>query len=513
MHQKYQVIYLNGYGDESGGRRTNRLTDRLRLSSILCLIVSIIFFFTISLGVFAEEIGMSESQTTSSEKTSSELKKEDPVSVEDLNASLKSLKLDLEKMKKDLEKKQNIPDSSKKFTCKLGGMMSVDTVFINQSELNETLYGDINNGYGFRDIRLWARGEGYKNLSYDVGFGFNNGISIKNVMLTVSDVPIMGEMRVGYFKVESGIGYASNICHTTFFDFDSNTRTFQVARRLGLASIHFSENKNYRLFAGIFTGQNLEINGNKEYAGVNNDNVGLLLNTRLSGVPIYHEDGDGNLLEVLHLGAGYRWVDPGNNSDTGKNNKTTLRCSPLTWMTNMPYLLNGGLDTDSYTTTNIEAAWQKKQFGIVGEGFIGTYDGYDNSYGVTLTSRLLLTPGAYQKYNKSNGTFSEVYVPKNLCFVDYGDYCGIEGTGVWEAAVQWAYTDLNNLQDVHDAGVCYGTLNQFMVELNWYWNPNTCWALNWIHAMPDSMTNNSMTNNTTEKSSNDTISCQLRIMF
>lgn len=431
-------------------------------------------------------------------------------SLAELQKSMDDLKSEIDKMRKDLEKKQNAPDPNKKFTAKLGGLITADAIAVNQSDANQALYGDIDNQFGFHDLRLWARGEGYGNLSYEAALGFNNGVSFKNVNLIAKDIPFFGEMKIGYFKVESGIGYAANVFNNTFSDWDSNCKTFQVGRRLGVGSTHFSEKKNLRFFTGVYTGQNLDFGSDKESAAINNDRVGLILNSRLTGVPIYRESTDGDLLEVVHLGAGFRWVDPGKDS-AGKNRKTNLRSLPAAWIGSAPYLLKGGLDADSYTTTNIEAAWQKNRLGVVSEGFIGTYDGYDDAYGVTVTGRFLLTPGVYQTYDKKNGAFGEMHIPKNMRFIDYGDRRCLDGPGVWEIAGQWAWTDLDPLRDVPAAGTYYGRMNQYLFALNWYWNPQTRLGLNWIHAVPDSGL--ASADSETEETANDTIACQVRVMF
>ena len=88
--------------------------------------------------------------------------------------------------------------------------------------------------------------------------------------------------------------------------------------------------------------------------------------------------------------------------------------------------------TDSYAVTNVEAAWQRGRTGLIGEGHFGTYDGYDNAYSVSTTGRFLLTPGAYQKYNKANGCFSGIasrqYALHRLRKMDLS-----RGGGVWES--------------------------------------------------------------------------------
>ncbi len=425
----------------------------------------------------------------------------------DLRRELDELRTEIDALQIEIKKKQDVPDTVKKFSAKAGGMLDWDCVTVDQSLENQERYGDIDNDFATRDLRLWIKGEGYENLDYEVCLGYTGSLSFKNVMLTAKNLPVLGTGRIGYFKVESGLNYASNVYDNTFVDWESLDRTFQIGRRLGVASIHYNEDKSLRFFTGAYTGQNLTI-GDGKYANENNDNVGIILNTRLTAVPVFVEGADGELCEVLHLGAGFRWVDPGHDSKTGANRRTSLRAAPVDWLSDMTPLLNGSIDTNSYTVTNIEAAWQKGRFGIIGEGHIGDYNGYDNAYGVSTTGRFLLTPGAYQKYNKNGGCFAGIAVPANMRFVDYDNRTCLEGGGVWEIAAQWAWTDLDMLRDASGSAV-YGRMHQYTVALNWYWNPQTRWGLNWIYAKP--MTASGGENET--DSPLNTLACQLRFTF
>lgn len=424
----------------------------------------------------------------------------------DVQRTLDELKTQIESMKAQLEKKQNLPDTSKKFSAHAGGFLEADTVSIDQSDESFEHYGDIDNDFAVRDLWLWVRGEGYGNLDYAVMIGYNGSLSFRDVVLNAKNIPILENARVGYFKVESGLNNEQFIYDNTFIDWESCTKTFMQGRRLGVASIHYNADQSFRFFTGVFTGQNLAF-GDGKHANENGDNVGLILNTRLSAAPLYTEGAGGELAEVLHLGAGLRWVDPGHDA-SGANRKVTLAASPLDWLGDMQQILAGTIDTDSFTVTNLEAAWQRGRFGLVSEGYIGSYRGYDNAYGVSTTTRFLLTPGAYQKYNKATGCFGGVAVPANMRFLDCENWTCLEGGGVWEIAGQWTWTDLDMLRDSPTAKF-YGRMNQYTVALNWYWNPQTRWGLNWICARP--ISGNGGSDETA--STLNTLACQVRITF
>ena len=426
----------------------------------------------------------------------------------DLAAQLDELRDKITLLQKQIEQKQDVPDTSRKFSARVGGMLEIETVALDQSQTSHAIYGDIDNDYGFRDVRLWVKGEGYENLSYNVTLGFTGRLSFKNVMLTADNLPILGKASVGHFDVEMGMNYLQSTYNYSLVEQDSINGTFSFGRRLGVGSVHYNSDQSVRLFTGVYTGKPLSF-GDNRYANENCDNVGILLNTRLSAVPVYRETADGRLLEALHLGAAFCWVNPGKDSDIGTYRPVTLQASPACWLSDMRPLLEGQLRTNSYSVTGIETAWQRGRFGVTGEGFIGNYHGYDNAYGVAATGRFLLTPGAYQAYDKSGGYFGEVVIPENMRFADNRSHIALSGWGAWEILGQWSWTDLDNLTDAAAEGALYGRMNQYTAAINWYWNPQVRWGINWVYAKPVSGFGGAPETS----SSVSAIACQARLTF
>ena len=423
-------------------------------------------------------------------------------------AELDELRGKIALLQKQIEQKQDIPDTTRKFSAKAGGMLEIETVTVDQSQTSQAVYGDIDNDYSFRDVRLWVKGEGYENLSYNVTLGFTGRLSFKNVMLTADELPILGKTSVGHFDVEMGMNYLQSTYNYSLVEQDSVNGTFSFGRRLGIGSVHYSPGQSVRLFTGVYTGKPLAF-GDKRYANENCDNVGILLNTRLTAVPLYRETADGRLLEAFHLGGSFCWVNPGKDSKTGTYRPVTLQASPTCWLSDMCPLLEGELNTNSYSITGIETAWQRGRLGLTGEGFIGNYHGYDNAYGVAATGRFLLTPGAYQAYDKSGGYFGEVVVPENMRFVDNESHIALSGWGAWEILGQWSWTDLDNLADAAAKGAVCGRMSQYTAALNWYWNPQVRWGINWIYAKPVSGSGGAPETS----SSVSAIACQARFTF
>ncbi|MBR6480320.1 MAG: hypothetical protein IKT12_01340, partial [Thermoguttaceae bacterium] len=149
----------------------------------------------------------------------------------DLQASLDRLKAQIDALRRELDGKQDAPDTRKKFSARVGGMLEIESVAVDQSRTNREIYGDIDNDYGFRDVRLWVKGDGYENLAYNVTLGFTGRLTFKNVALTAKELPILGNVTVGHYDVEMGMGYLESTYDYTFVEEDSVNTTFSFGRR------------------------------------------------------------------------------------------------------------------------------------------------------------------------------------------------------------------------------------------------------------------------------------------
>ena len=418
--------------------------------------------------------------------------------VKSLQADMEKLQKQLEDLKKTVDKKQNSTDTSKKFNCKVNGLMFIDANFVNQDSENKMRYWDVQNNLGLSDLRIGVKGEGYGILDYNLTVGLNEDVSLKDAYVGVKNVPYLDYVRFGHFKVESGIGYLTGVFDQNFDAYDTVSNTFRVGRRVGAGATRLFAGDRIRVFGGIFSREGFDYD-----TYVNDDCAGIILNTRITGLPVYREDGDGNLKEVLHCGGCFYWA----RSD---RNILRLRNQPTTWYGATGYLLTGTLPANfgSCSVSNLELAWQKDGFGIQSENFVGSYEGYGNAYGVTLTGRYFLTPGAYITYKKDRGTFSGVHMDKNLQVINLEDRVCFEGWGALELIGYWGYTDLDNLRYL--PGSVYGSSNEFITGMNWYWNPQMRVSLNWIHTIVCS--SDSMAAERGESTA-DTLSLQLRMQY
>ena len=84
---------------------------------------------------------------------------------------------------------------------------------------------------------------------------------------------------------------------------------------------------------------------------------------------------------------------------------------------------------------------------------------------------LVFLTGEHQSYNREDGAFGRV-VPNQNLRSRRGE--GFTGCGAWQAGVRFSYLDLN------DKAIQGGTVYDWTVGLNWFWNPNMKVQLNYI---------------------------------
>ena len=257
---------------------------------------------------------------------------------------------------------------------------------------------------------------------------------------------------------------------------DENASIFRLSRRLGIGSTRHSSDERVRLFTGAYIPKSF----NGEPYGTFDDNPGLVLNARLSGLPIYEEGEDGLLEELLHLGGSCYWVAPGADDSTQR-----FRTRELAGSFSAPYFLDGTipLADRSYSVSEIEAAWQHKGWGATADGFVKSVEDGGNAFGTTLGARWMLTPGCAWGYSKDMGRFSSPKIAEDARFVNTKDRVVAGNWGAWEVLGKWGWTEANDLREY--AGSTYGTVNRLTTGVNWYWNEKTMWTLNWERAFID----------------------------
>ena len=393
-----------------------------------------------------------------------------------LREETSALKVDFAKAKEAEEAAKKKADPNAPFNLRFSGRAVADVTTTSADADFNDFYGETSNTWRLRDVCLTMRGSGYGNLEYRFCLAVAEKVKIYDFYLRCNDTRYFGDVRIGQFHVESGIESMTILYDTPYAVVDENASIFRLSRRFGIGATRHSSDERLRLFTGAFIPKSF----NTEPYGTFDDNPGLVLNARLSGLPIYEEGADGLVDELLHLGGSFYWVAPGADDSTQR-----FRTRELAGSFSAPYFLDGTipLADRSYSVSEVEAAWQKKGIGVTADCFIKSVEDGGNAFGTTLSARWMLTPGCAWGYSKDMGRFSSPKIAEEARFVNAKDRVVAGNWGAWEILGKWGWTEANDLREY--AGSTYGTVNRLTTGVNWYWNEKTMWTLNWERAFID----------------------------
>ena len=414
-----------------------------------------------------------------------------PVSNYSANVSVDGLASDIEYLKKELAKKSDKPDPKKGFTApRIGGRVFIDSVnILNQSSdglpvpLSDTNPGyDGRNFWGFREARLAATGTAYDFLDYKLELGFEgtsaDAINFKDVFLGIKSVPLFGYVRIGNQYVEDG---GSEICNGstnyTFMEMPAPTGGQFTSRRLGISSRHLFANDRGRLFLGAYGARSVADTRQQRF-----DNQGYMLNARLTHAPLFKNEGK----QMFLYGGYYNFTDP-----SGSGPQGYIRVRPGGYNLDMDNAFGAGssIPTTGVHKAGFETVYQNGAFCLqtdfylkhFSDAVVGAKTDDATLYGGFVMGRYFLTRGAYRKYSLESAAWSSVAVNCPVLLSERGAYNFIQGSGVWEVAAYYGFLNNDDFKEI----VPYGTDHEIGVALNWYWNPQLKWALNYVHQVVD----------------------------
>ena len=353
-------------------------------------------------------------------------------------------------------------------TANLTGFFQADAGWIHQSPGNIAAVGDAQDGADFRRARLAATGDVAENVSYmlEMDFAFPGRPSFMDVWLQLQDVG-PGNVRIGQFRQPIGMDGQTGVKELTFLE-RGLPAAFLPFRQIGM--MYFGQNADETAtwamsgfrFPTDFFGGNV------------GDNGGYGMASRLTGLLI--DNGDDG---VVHVGAGYTFIDPANDLVQYRNQPEFFVAEtggaalvPPGVPTNLPFFVDTGLlPTTNVNLVNGELGVSQGSFYAQSEIYYAKVNqmggpslGFSGAY---VQAAWILT-GESRPYNRKAGVFGRV-VPDSPF--------GSDGCGAWEAAARLSRIDLN------DANIQGGRLNDLTLGLNWYVNKYTKFQFNYIHAM------------------------------
>jgi len=397
-----------------------------------------------------------------------------------LFSEIERLNGEIQKIKKDTAK----PDTKKAWSApKIAGRIFLDSVnFVDQNAESRAL-GNRPNAAGFRELRLGASGNGYDAFDYKVEFGFQNNtgrVALIDNWVGVKNVPLLGYVRAGHFKPETGLYYPMGTTNVSMMEYITPSNIFGLGRRIGISSEHLFANDRIRLFFGVFQSAATDMD---RY--LKEDNQGQIVNLRLSAAPWFGQEGK----YVLHVGGHWEYVS----LDSNANKTASLNAAPGTFSWADASLQSGSFANDYSNRGGLELAYQCGRFSARSELFAGSFAAYNTTpgrhlYGSYVELGYFLTDG-FRTYDLKSGSFGAVKMKDNFHPFKSGCWNLVDGFGAWQAVVQWGYTDMEDWRGTNTAPANQtantlggGHQNDFVAGMNWFWSPQMRWMFEYVRS-------------------------------
>lgn len=362
--------------------------------------------------------------------------------------------------------------------AEIRGRIEAEAVTAAQSAANEAQIGELQNGFGFRRVRLGAQGSVDDAASWVSEVELAGGsVRLRDVFVGLDAIPGVNQIRIGHFREPYSLEGMTSSNFMTFLERAPNN-VLAPARNWGVCGYWWPEEERVLFSMGAFrdsTGSNGQSVGN-------GDNWAYTL--RLTGLPIYETSGD--TFRLVHLGGAFSQRTPPNGvlvftPRTGSN-LLTVEDNP-----GSPFLPAINIQSDSYQLYNLQAAavfdsfslqsdWNAVQVQQTNSGAIFTNGFY-------VAASYFLT-GEHRSYNRTRGSFDVVNVLRPVL---RSEEKSPRGCGAWELIARCSYLDLTsaNLPPDTNGVTVRSELYEFTTGINWYLNNNTRIMFNYTLGMPD----------------------------
>lgn len=389
----------------------------------------------------------------------------------------------LERQWQDLQRKQQTKTYP---TITVNGVFQADAGWFHQDSASEAQFGQIQDGADFRRARLSAKGSVTEQTNYffQMDFGFFGRPTFTDLWVEQTNVPLFGNVRIGQWKQPFSLEVVSSFRYTTFMERSQLFQAFTPFRHIGIGFYDWSDDLNHTWAASVFR------SGQDQFGGSLSTDGGVGTAERATWLALWEDDGR----EYLHLGVGHFFNSPPRDTINfrtipelyiGANANgavgTSGQAVPGAADGTPFFIATGNLNVTEYNVVGSELLFVEGPFSLQSEVMVNMVNQAAGQPSAVLPGAYAqvgwFLTGEHRPYDRKAGAIDRVIPRHNLLHTNCrsGD-----GMGAWEVAGRWSYLDLN------DETIAGGTMTDYTLGLNWYWNPYTKMVFNYIHSRPDS---------------------------
>lgn len=379
----------------------------------------------------------------------------------------------------------------------VSGVFQADGVVFHQDDASKLPIAaggvgqDLQNGADFRRARLGARAALANNMNafMQFDFAFPGRPTFTDLWVEWTDLPVVGNLRVGQWKQPFSLEVVSSFRYTTFMERSSLFQAFTPFRHIGIGAYNHTDDLMSTWAASYFrTGQD-QFGGSLSTIGGNGFSGRI---TRLA----WYDESEGR--SYLHLGGDYFLNVPPNRAiafrsipeifvgENGPDGSGSAGFSVPGVFNGTPFFVNTGTLTnvEHVHTFDLEALWVHGPLSVQAEAMAALVDRPNTDsallHGHYVQVGWFLT-GEHRPYDRINGAIDRVKPFEDFFLVRTDQ--GLErGKGAWEVAVRYSSIDLN------DQTVSGGLMDNITFGVNWYCNPFCKVVFNYIHSWRQSPT-------------------------
>jgi phosphate-selective porin OprO/OprP len=371
-------------------------------------------------------------------------------------------------------------------TVTINGVFQADAGFFDQDTTNRLTVGNAVDGADFRRARLSAKGAVSETVNYffQMDFAFFGRPTFTDVWLEQTQLPVLGNLRIGQWKQPFSLEVVSSFRYTTFMERSLLFQPFTPFRHIGIGFYDHAEDLSHTWAFSAFR------SGQDQFGNSASQRAGWATAERVTWLSWYDEESEGR--SYMHWGLGHFFATP-------QDRKINFRTIPEMFIgqhdaiangnqqpvpgniTGTPFFLQTGtLPVETFNVFGIEHLWVEGPFSWQSEvmfnvvnlipGNTETLFGFYSQVGFFLT-------GEHRPYDRKTGTIDRVIPWENFCRAPEG----ICGPGAWEIACRVSYLDFRPVNNLVAPGTG-GDLWDTTVGVNWYWNPYTKVVFNWVHS-------------------------------